>query len=118
MKLIEYKNIVMPIEQYARGAIEGNSTIMKLGFHASAQIHGYLDGSLLADPIQVLYDYVDCHSPASNLQYVISSVDWEENAASARVEIVNWHDHTYTDLFTLLKIEEQWKITGKIFVQH
>ncbi len=118
MKLIEYQNIVMPINQYARGAMEGNSIVMKQGFHTSALIHGYLDGSLLADPIQVLYDYVDTHPPASNLKYVIRSVDWEGNAASARVEIENWHDHTYTDLFTLLKIEERWQITGKIFVQH
>ena len=118
MKLIEYEKLVMPIEQYARGAIEGNSTFMKQGFHPSAQIHGYLDGSLLADPIQVLYDYVDSHPPASSLEYVISSVNCEGNAALARVEIENWHNHTYTDLFTLLKIEEQWKITGKIFMQH
>ena len=118
MKSIEYENIVMPISQYARGAIEGNSTVMKQGFHTSAQIHGYLDGSLLADPMQVLYDYVDRHPPANNLKYVIRSVDWEGNAALARVEIENWHDHTYTDWFVLLKIEEQWKITGKIFMQH
>lgn len=118
MKLIEYQNIVIPISQYVQGAIEGNSIFMKQGFHRSAQIHGYLDGSLLADPIQVLYDYVDRHPPANNLKYAIRSVDWEGNAASAIVEINNWHDRTYTDFFTLLKIEEQWKITGKIFMLH
>ena len=118
MKLVEYKNILMPIEQYVQGAIEGKSSVMKQGFHTSAQIHGYLDGNLLADPIQVLYDYVDRHSPAKDLKYVVRLVDWERNAASVRVEIENWHGHTYTDLFALLKIEDRWKITGKTFMQH
>ena len=118
MKLIEYENIVMPIEQYVRGAMEGKSSLMKQSFHASAQIYGYLDGNLLADPMQILYDYVDEHPPANRLKYVISSVNWEGNAASVRVEIENWHDHTYTDFFTLLKINANWKITGKIFMQH
>ena len=118
MKLTEYENIAMPIGQYIQGAIEGKSTVMRQSFHASAQIHGYLNGDLLADPIQTLYDYVEQHPPAVNLRYVIRSIDWEGNAASASVEIKNWHEHTYTDFFTLLKIDNQWKITGKIFVQH
>ncbi|MEM9907878.1 MAG: nuclear transport factor 2 family protein [Cyanobacteria bacterium P01_D01_bin.44] len=118
MELTEYENIVTPISQYAQGAIEGKSTIMQQGFHTSAQIYGYLDGDLLADPIQVLYDYVDQHPPADSLRYVIRSVDRGENAASARIEITNWHGHTFTDFFTLLKIDGQWKITNKIFMQH
>ena len=118
MKLIEYENIVMPIKQYVQGALIGKSTIMSQGFHTSAQIHGYLDGDLLADPIQVLYDYVDTHPPANNLKYIIRSVDWQDNVASVSVEIENWHSHTYTDFFTLLKTRDQWKIVGKIFLQH
>lgn len=118
MGLAEYKGIVRPINQYALGAIEGKSAVMKQGFHSSAQIYGYLDGDLLADPIQVLYDYVDQHPPASHLKYIVRSVDRSSGAASARVEITDWHDHTYTDFFTLLKIDNQWKITNKIFMQH
>ena len=91
---------------------------MKQGFHPSAQIYGYLDGTLWADPMQVLYDYVDQHLPANDLKYVVRSVDREGEAASARVEITNWHGDTFTDFFTLLKIGGQWKITNKIFVQH
>ena len=118
MELIEYESIVIPINQYAKGALEGKSAIMRQGFHASAQIYGYLDGNLLADCIQALYDYVDQHPPANTFRYVIRSVDRVGNAASARVEITNWHDYTFTDFFTLLKIDNQWKITNKIFMQH
>ncbi|MEO1295853.1 MAG: nuclear transport factor 2 family protein [Cyanobacteria bacterium J06636_16] len=118
MEVIEYEKIVMPIDQYIQGALEGESIIMKQGFHPSAQIYGYLDGNLLADPMQVIYDYVDQHPPAGDLKYVIRSIDRSGNAASARVEIANWHGDTFTDFFTLLKIDNQWKITNKIFMQH
>ena len=118
MELIEYERITMPIEQYAQGAIEGKSAIMRQGFHPAAQIYGHLDGDLMADPIQALYDYVDQHPPAIDLRYVIRSVDQCGGAASARIEIINWHGHTFTDFFTLLRIDEQWKVTNKIFVQH
>ena len=118
MELDEYERITMPIEQYAQGAIEGSSAVMRQGFHPAAQIYGHLDGDLMADPIQVLYDYVDQHPPASNLEYVIRSVDRCGGAASARIEISNWHEYTFTDFFALLRIDEQWKITNKIFVQH
>ena len=114
----EYKELAIPIERYVQGAIEGKSSTMRTGFHPSAQIYGYLDGELLADPIQVLYDYVDQHPPASTLEYAIRSIDVHDGAASARVEISGWHEHTYTDFFTLLKIEGQWKIANKIFSQH
>lgn len=118
MELIEYEGIVLPLLHYTRGAIEGNSSTMKKGFHPFAQIYGYLDGELLADPIQALYDYVDHHEPAESLRYVIRSVDRSAGGASARLEITEWHGHTFTDFFTLLKIEHEWKITHKIFVQH
>lgn len=118
MELTEYKAIVVPISQYVQGAIEGKSSIMRAGFHPSAQIYGYLDGELLADPIQVLYDYVDQNPPASGLEYAIRSVDRSKDIACGRVEIVNWHKHTYTDFFTVLKIDNQWKIANKIFTQH
>ncbi len=75
MELAEYEGIVQLIGQYAQGAIEGKSAVMKQSFHPSAQIYGYLDGDLLADPIQTLFDYVDQHPPASNLKYTIRSVD-------------------------------------------
>lgn len=118
MELAEYEGIVLPISRYAQGAIEGKSAVMQQGFHPSAQIYGYLEGDLLADPIQVLYDYVEQHPLASDLKYIVRSVDRSKDAASARVEITNWHEHTYTDFFTLLKMGNQWKITNKIFMQH
>ena len=54
MELIEYERIATSIEQYAQGAIEGKSAIMRQSFHPAAQIYGHLDGDVMADPIQAL----------------------------------------------------------------
>ncbi|MEM8808677.1 MAG: nuclear transport factor 2 family protein [Cyanobacteria bacterium P01_G01_bin.38] len=118
MELAKYESIVVPLHHYAQGAVEGKSSIMQQGFYPLAQIYGYLDGELLADPIQTLYDYVDQHAPAADLKYVIRSVDRSGGGAVARVEINHWHGHTFTDFFTLLEIGNEWKIINKIFVQH
>jgi hypothetical protein len=35
-----------------------------------------------------------------------------------RLELDNWTDHRYTDLFTLLKVDGEWKIMNKVFHLH
>jgi hypothetical protein len=36
----------------------------------------------------------------------------------ARVELDNWTGHKFTDMFTLLKTDGQWKIISKVFYLH
>ena len=36
----------------------------------------------------------------------------------ARLEIDNWTGHRFTDLFTLLKVDGEWKIMNKVFHLH
>ena len=38
--------------------------------------------------------------------------------ATARVEADNWTRHRFTDLFTLLKVDGEWKIMNKVFHLH
>jgi len=35
-----------------------------------------------------------------------------------RVELDNWTGHKFTDMFTLLKTDGQWKIISKVFYLH
>ncbi len=35
-----------------------------------------------------------------------------------RLELDNWTGHRYTDLFTLLKVDGEWKIMNKVFHLH
>jgi hypothetical protein len=52
------------------------------------------------------------------LQSWIASIDLNGTVATARVELYNWSGHRFTDQFTLLKYEGEWKIISKVFYLH
>ena len=91
---------------------------MQPAFHQDATIFGYADGDLFAGPIQTLFDYVDHDAPATGLQARMVSIDLIDTIAAVRLELDNWNGHRYTDLFTLLKVDWEWKIMNKVFHQH
>ena len=91
---------------------------MQPAFHQDATIFGYAEGDLFAGPIQLLFDYVDDDDPATGLQARIVSIDIVDTIAAVRLELENWNGHRYTDLFTLLKVDGEWKIMNKVFHQH
>jgi uncharacterized protein YidB (DUF937 family) len=113
--LSDYEAIARTIQQYVSCGKSGRSEDMKPAFQASATIHGYLGSDLIAGPIQGLFDWVDQNEPATELQSWIASIDLNETIASVRLEEYNWSGHRFTDLFTLLKIEGEWKIINKVF---
>jgi len=114
----EYDAIAKVIQKYIDGARSGRSADMKPAFHKDAQIFG-LDGSdLFAGPIQKLFDWDDENGPAPELQAQIISIDLVETVAVVCLELDNWTGIRFSDLFTLLKIDGEWKIINKVFHQH
>lgn len=114
----EYDAIVKVVQHYIDGAKSGKGADMKPAFHDSATIFGYVGPDLFAGPIQKLYDWNDENGPAADIQPRIASVDVTGTVATVRLEIDNWTGHRFTDLFTLLKIDGQWKIMNKVFHLH
>ena len=55
---------------------------------------------------------------AAEMKARIASVAITGTVATARLEIDNWTGHRFTDLFTLLKVDGQWKIMNKVFHLH
>lgn len=88
---------------------------MKPAFHNDATIFGYAGDDLLAGPIQQLYDWSDANGPAPELKAQIASIDLAGTIATVRLELENWSGARYTDMFSLLKVDEQWKIMNKVF---
>ena len=103
------------LQDYADGAIAGESARMKRVMHGDAQIFGYLDGQMFAGPMQLLYDYVDAHAGASSMTWTVSLIDESDGVGTAKVLIKNWHGHDFIDYFTFLEIEGEWKIMNKVF---
>ncbi len=114
----EYDVIAKVVQHYIDGAKSGRGDDMKPAFHKDATIFGYAGANLFAGPIQQLYAWNEENGPATGLQARIDSIDLVETVATVRLELDNWTGHRFTDLFTLLKVDGEWKIMNKVFHLH
>jgi hypothetical protein len=116
--LSEYDAISRTIQMYVDGGKSGRGDVMKQAFHPDATIFGYIGADLFAGPIQGLFDWNDQNGPAKELEGRIASIDIFDTVAAVRLELDNWTGHRFTDLFTLLKVDGEWKIMNKVFHLH
>src|SRR4051812_29105934 len=114
----EYDAIAKAIQHYIDGGRSGKSAEMKPAFHPGATMFGFVGTDLLSGPIQGLFDWNDKNGPAAEMQARLTSVDAAGTVATARLEIDNWTGHRFTDMFTLLKLDGEWKIICKVFHLH
>jgi hypothetical protein len=116
--LSEYDAIANTVQQYVDGGKSGRGEEMKPAFHPGATIYGYIGPDLFGGPIQQLFDWNDQNGPATDLQSQIASIDIAGTIATVRLELDNWTGHKFTDMFTLLKTDGEWKIISKVFYLH
>ncbi len=114
----EYDVIAKVVQHYIDGARSGKGHDMKPAFHKDATIFGYVGADLFAGPIQKLFSWNDENGPAKGLQARIASIDLIGTVATVRLELDNWTGSRFTDLFTLLKVDGEWKIMNKVFHLH
>lgn len=110
--------ITKTIQTYIEGGISGKGNVMKPAFHNDATIFGYIGPDLFGGPIQELFDWNDGNGPAADLKSNIATIDIEGKVATVRLELDNWTGHKFTDFFTLLKLDGEWKIISKVFHLH
>ncbi len=116
---VSEKDVIADVVQhYIDGGKSGKGDDMKPAFHEDATIFGYAGADLFAGPIQQLFSWVDENDPATGLQARIASVDVVDTVATVRLELDNWIGSRYTDMFTLLKVDGEWKIMNKVFHLH
>lgn len=114
----EYEAINTVVQRYIRGAKTGNRDELISAFHKDATIFGYAGADMFAGPIQQFFSWNDENGPATGLMAQIASIDLTNTVATVRLELDNWTSHRFTDLFTLLKVNGEWKITNKVFHLH
>lgn len=117
-ELNDYEAITKTIQHYLDGARSGKGDEMKPAFHRDATVFGYVGTDLFAGPIQNLFDWNDNNGPAQKLEAHLASIDLIDTVATVRLELDNWTGFRFTDLFTLLKVDGQWKIMNKVFHAH
>ena len=117
-ELSDYDAITKTVQHYIDGTKSGRGADMKPAFHEDATIFGYSGTDLFAGPIQQLFDWNDQNGPATGLQACITSINIIGTIASVRLELDDWTGSRFTDLFTMLKVDDEWKIMNKVFHLH
>ncbi len=114
----EHDAIAETLQHYIDGTRSGSGDDMKPAFHKDATIFGYAGADLFGGPIQRLFDWSDENGPAAEFQARVASIDLAKSVATVRLELTNLNGARYTDMFTLLKVDGEWKIMSKVFHLH
>ena len=114
----EKEQIKKVLEHYINGAKSGKGDDMRPAFHDDATIFGYIGSDLFSGPIQKLYEWNDSNGPATEIFTEFKSIDVVESIATVCLESKNWTGYNFTDFFTLLKVNEEWKVINKVFHLH
>lgn len=114
----EYEAIKNIIKKYIEAGLKGDSSIMKFAFHKDATMYGHIDGKLVGGPIETLFDIIDSGEPAKNLKAEITTIDYIGGIAQVKAECENWNGARYTDMFILVKDNDDWKILTKVYYTH
>ncbi len=110
--------IAKAVQPYIDGVRSGKGDDMKPAFHKDATIFGYAGADLFGGPIQQLFDWSDGNGPSQELTARIANIDLVDTVATVRLELDNLSGSRYTDVFTMLKVDGQWKIMSKVFHLH
>ena len=116
----EYNAIVEVLNKYNDGCKQAKSSVMKPAFSDQATIFGVgEDGKLSGGPIQGLFDGIDSSfHPSPEAQAAIVRDDIVGTAASARIDANDVSGVSFTDFFSLLKVDGKWTVISKIYHTH
>ncbi len=117
-RVSEHEAIAEAIQPYIDGAKSGSGDAMRPSFHKDATIFGYAGSELFGGPIEQLFSWADESDPSPDLHARIASIEVADTVATMRLELSNLGGHRYTDLFTLLEVDGDWKIMNKVFHLH
>jgi Putative lumazine-binding len=116
--------VIRAMQSYIEGVKLGDSKIMRPGFHQNATIFGHYPGGVMANPITALFEWIDKNGPSPNLQTEFTKVEVLESIAVVHLEVRDLSGAVagtrvhMSDIFTLLRTDEGWKIAHKAFHWH
>ena len=119
----EYDAIAKTMQLYIDGSRAGESALMRPAFHPDASFFGYA-GAELANGTAFLFDWIDKNGPAPEIEPRMVSVDIVDTVAVVRLEVAGWSGTLagsgvrMSDVFTLLRTPDGWKIIQKAFHWH
>ncbi len=122
--LREHDAITRTMHCYVAGARAGDAMLMRPAFHPQATISGYCLGVEYSGSIEHVFQWIKENGPAPNIDPRIARIEIVETIAIVHLEVHGWTGKLVgataraSDVFTLLKVDGEWKITHKLFHWH
>lgn len=114
----EYAAIAAALQPYIDAAKTGDGAAMRRVWFDHAHIVGSLDGQPVNLDADAFCKLIDGVGGSTEVRSRIASIEYQGNAASARVEFDGWGGARYTDFFVLYKRDGEWRISGKVYDSH
>lgn len=115
----EHEAIERVVQLYIDGACDGDAAKLREAFHENAWMFGSMSGKRYDVPIAEYFAMADGNPADTDGSYKarIVSIEQVGDAATAVVEEEGfWGTVSFTDFFTLARIDGAWKIVNKAFV--
>jgi Putative lumazine-binding len=122
--LAEHDGITRTVDRYIAGARAGDGELMRPSFHPEATIAGYCFGVEYSGSIEHLFRWINENGPAPKIEPRFARIEVLETIAIVHLEVQGWTgklagvDARITEVFTLLKRDNEWQITQKTFHWH
>lgn len=107
----------IPLENYIKAHATGDPEYARKAFHTEGNMIWIRDGKYSMESLESFIKRAFTGKPAADekdRKRTIEAIDVVGNAAVAKV-ILDYPTVKFTDYFTLLKIEGEWKIINKSF---
>jgi hypothetical protein len=122
--LVEHDAITRTIDRSIAGARAGDGELMRPAFHPEATMSGYCQGVEYSGCIGHVFEWVTANGPAPQIEPRFARIEIIETIALVHLEVRRWSgklagaNSRASDVFTLLKLNGDWKITHKLFHWH
>jgi hypothetical protein len=122
--LAEHDAITRTIDRYIAGGRAGDDEMMRPAFHPEATMAGYCQGIEYSGSIEHLFEWVKENGPAPDMEPRFARIEIFETIAIVHLEVQGWSgklagtNARISEVFTLLKRENEWRITQKTFHWH
>ena len=114
----EQSAITEVVQLYIDGSREGDADKLRRAFHPDARMFGSLAGQRIDVPIDEFFALASRRPADVDGTYEASVVLLEQvgDAATAAIEETGfWGTLSFTDFFSLSRIDGEWKIVNKTF---
>ena len=111
----EIEQIRETLMDYIEGTANGEPERLRMAFHEDLNLYSVAADTLRPLSGQTYIGYFEDRKPRNRIGRIIS-IDYENDAATAKIEILMpARKRMYTDYLLLLKLQGKWKIIHKSF---